>query len=279
MGITKSFSAGLVLTLTAALLLPSSALAVTSPPGPAIGECPAQAEGAADLLPDLKMAKLYGLVIRTTATGHKRLRFGTITWNFGSGPLEVRGDQPTDLVMGRVAQRIYDDQGGCRDVLQPLATMFYAGDGHNHWHVSKYVITQLYRKNGSGGVSRIRKIGFCLVDFHRSATSYPNEPADRVYWSGACGDTESSAVAMGISVGYGDDYSPSIALQWIDITGLPRATYRLCSAVNPAGWWLEKDDHFSNNYFWYDLRLDAANSTFSIVDHGRSACLKETTEL
>lgn len=240
---------------------------------PAIGDCPEQAEGAVDMLPDLRMANLYGLVVRTTAAGRKRLRFGTISWNLGDGALEVRGDGRTKNVMGRVAQRIYDDQGGCRDIVNPDATMFYAGDGHNHWHVDQYMETQLYRKSG-GPVLRVRKVGFCLLDLHRRQVALPNQPDSRVYWNGACGSSTSQTIAMGISVGYADDYQPMIAQQWIDVTGLPKDVYRLCSAVNANGWWLERNDNKANNYFYYDLKLNAAKNAFTIVAKGRSPCLK-----
>ena len=277
MGHARHISKSAVLALAAALVLPSAgpvAAAATEVAGPPIGECPAQVEGALDLLPDLKMAPLYGLVIRSSSTGRKHLRFGTKSWNNGAGPIEVRSDQRSGDTMTRVAQRIYDDQGGCRDVLQPLATLWYAGDGHSHWHVSQYMVTQLYRKTG-GTPARVRKTGFCLLDLHHSDNPPPNSPPDRVYWNGVCGYGDTQSLAMGISVGYADDYLPLIAQQWIDITGLPKDVYRLCTGVNPYGWWLERNGVATNNYFWYDLRLNAANNSFTILARGRSACLKD----
>jgi hypothetical protein len=261
--------------LATALLIPSAGPVSAAPvnaAGPAIGECAAQAEGAIDLLPDVSIAPMYGLTIRTSWSGRKHLRFGTKSWNSGDGPIEVRGDQPSGDRMGRVAQRIFDDQGGCRDVIQPLAKVFYAGDGHNHWHVNKYMVTKLYRQAG-GNVVRIRKTGFCLLDLHHANNPPPNSPTDRVYWNGACGGVGAESLAMGISVGYADDYAPLIAQQWIDVTGLPNDVYRLCTGVNPFGWWLERDGVTTNNFLWYDVRLDLANNRVTVLAQGRTNCM------
>lgn len=269
------FSRSVVVALAVSLCVPSFAAGAASAAGPPIGGCAPQAPGAIDDLPDLRMADLYGLTIRSTTGGRKRLRFGTKSWNIGEGPLEVRGDNRTDNTMGLVAQRIYDEQGGCRDVLQPLATMFHAGDGHNHWHVNQYMVSQLYVRGG-GDVLRMRKTGFCLVDLHRGTDLPNNTPPDRVYWNGACGNSDSQSIAMGISVGYADDYTPLIAQQWIDITGLPRAVYRLCTTVNPFGWWLEENDRSDNNAYWIDLRINAARNRFNVIDRGRGLCFIPT---
>jgi hypothetical protein len=252
---------------------PSTSLAATEATGPAIGACATPQPDALDLLPDLKMAPLYGLTIRTNGTGRKHLRFGTISWNIGDGPIEVRGENRVGDTLTLIAQRIYDTRGACRDVLQPAATMWYAGDGHNHWHVRKYMVSQLYRKTG-GGIMRIKKLGFCLLDYHQADPLPANAPPDRVYWNRVCGTSTSQTIAMGISVGYADDYQPLIAQQWIDITGLPADTYRLCTGVNPFGWWLEKAGVTTNNFYWLDLRLNPTKGTFSILAHGRGFCLK-----
>ena len=39
---------------------------------------------------------------------------------------------------------------------------------------------------------------------------------------------------MGLSVGWGDQYSASTNFQWIDITGLPNGRYRLTATADPS---------------------------------------------
>ena len=74
----------------------------------------------------------------TTMPGHTLLRFTTESVNIGAGPLELRGSRPnTSTPTMSVVQRIYDDVGGFRDVSAP-SFMFWAGDGHNHWHVNDF---------------------------------------------------------------------------------------------------------------------------------------------
>ncbi len=58
----RSWAAALV-ALVLIVGRPTTTLAASEATGPAIGACPAQAPGAIDLLPDLRMAPLYGVSI------------------------------------------------------------------------------------------------------------------------------------------------------------------------------------------------------------------------
>jgi hypothetical protein len=225
-----------------------------------------------DLLPDLRMGNLYDLKIKTTSSGKKRLRFGTIVWNVGEGPLEVRATDRDGKSMGRVDQWITNAGGGGRRVLKPEARVFYAGDGHDHWHVQDFVGVDLYLKSAPDTRRRLQKLGFCLTDLRHMADPPANSPKRPGYsWRG-CGNRKNDKVRMGISVGWGDDYPPSVAYQLINITGLPKGVYRLCATTNPDGVWRELANNMSNNSFWYDLGLDPARGTFRIRAKGHTAC-------
>lgn len=255
--------------LAVALLLPTAAergaaASTTSPALITVGE-------AGDLLPDMELYQLYGLTIRTTTSGRKRLRFGTRAFNNGAGPLEVRGRARSGSEMTELVQWIADDQGTGRELAANGGQMFYAGDGHAHWHISQFINVELYKPANLAGTRLIRKIGFCLIDLVRDTTPPPNASPVRVYYGGACGRSATDAeIKMGISAGWADDYQPLIANQWIDITGLRKGTYRLCAKVNPLGHWLESNT--ANNYFWYDLWLNARRSRFAVRASGRTAC-------
>lgn len=259
-----------VLGLALAVVVPSVALSAS---------LAGTAGAPADLLPDLRMAKLYDVQIRTTTTGRKKLRFGTIVYNVGDGPLEVRGRARNGTEMDEVYQWIADDQGGGREALNPAARMFYSGDGHNHWHVGGFITVQLWLKGSPNDDHKLRKIGFCLVDLRNYSPPPPNTPSLRVYPPSGCGVESWQQIGpptrergMGISVGWGDDYEPQFTHQAIDITGLPKGNYRLCATAN-AGWlWAEKADNHANNYFWYDLSLNPAQNRFTKYNSGRTAC-------
>ena len=62
-----------------------------------------------------------------------------------------------------VVQRIYDDSGGFRSVSVP-SFMFWAGDGHNHWHVNDFISSELDRTDNGVKVGNFAKEGFCLSD-------------------------------------------------------------------------------------------------------------------
>ena len=214
-----------------------------------------------DLVPDLEMAPIFDLEVRTTASGHKKLRFGTTVYNVGDGPIEVRSRNPSGGVMQRVVQAIKRSDGTWHRILKPDAEVFYSGDGHDHYHVARFNRVTLTPLPGTptSAERRVRKIGFCLVDTHMMPSPPPNTPAVRAY--AGCGTKASASVTMGISVGWGDVYSADTRFQSIDVTGLPAGAYRICATANPRGIWTEKSGNFSNNSSWIDIELDVANNT------------------
>ncbi len=229
-------------------------------------------EGVArDLLPDMKMARLYGLDLVTTASGRTRLTFGTIGWNFGEGPLEARGRRAdtSDEAM-QVKQRIRRSDGTWRARSSP-AVMFYNGDGHDHWHVRQFMRLNLYTPDEpDGDVYGLRKLGYCLLDATRRARPPAGSPDSPVYGSQACGHADDLSVRMGLSVGYGDDYPPAFAHQWMNVTDLPPGVYRLCSTVDPLNDFLEQRE--DNNQRWTDLRIDVAADELEVLDTAVGPC-------
>ena len=77
---------------------------------------------------------------------------------------------------------------------------------------------------------------------------------------------------MGISLGWGDTYTPNLAFQAIDVTDLPVGSYRLCATVNANSMWTEKADNHANNSYWMDLEIDAANNQLTPTSSGTTPC-------
>ena len=158
-------------------------------------------------LPDQAMTNLRSFhVDTTTIPGHTLLRFTTEPVNIGAGPLELRGSRPnTSRPTMPVVQRIYDAGGGFHSVSVP-PNMFWAGDGHDHWHVRGFMSTELERADTGVNVGRGAKQGFCLTDSNAFNVSLPGAPNSKVYKGCVQGGQTSLAVNMGISVGWGDRY-------------------------------------------------------------------------
>ena len=231
------------------------------------------ASAVTDLLPDMKMAPLYSPQFATTANGHKKLRFGTIGWNVGDGALEVRARNRDNGEMLSIAQWIYRSDGTTYSVAKPQAQVFYKRDGHDHWHVERFMVVRLSPLPGTtAAVRRIRKIGYCLLDSMSmpSGERPPNSSTFPVY--GNCGVRASRRITVGISVGWGDNYPPDFAFQAIDVTGLPQGQYRLCGTVNPQGIWTEKNNNTANNSYWLDIDLDVATNDLTVIGSGATAC-------
>jgi hypothetical protein len=223
------------------------------------------AYAASDVLPDLGMAHPKHLTIESRS-GKRLLRFSSIVVNVGAGPFEAHGKRPdTSTSKMTVTQRIFDDAGGSRYVPTP-ATMYFGGDGHNHWHVENLEDFELVRLDNGKLVGTGAKQGFCFYDNYRYGAT-----GDPFYLTRttppACGQSTSLAVFMGLSVGWGDIYRYNLPDQYIDITDLVSGRYRLIATADADNWFQESND--SNNSSWVNIQISGSN--VSVVRYGPSA--------
>jgi hypothetical protein len=221
-----------------------------------------------DRFPDLEMAPLNQLAL-ATVEGHKAIRFMTIVYNVGDGPMQMRAKRRVGNELKRVFQIITNQDGTTRRIRKYGAQVFYSGDGHDHFHIARFNVVRLTPAPGNTYTMterRLRKIGFCLVDSIRKSPAPPNQAPSPSFYS--CGYSGSTFVRTGISVGWGDIYSPSTAFQDIDVSGLPDGNYRLCATVNPLGVWTEKGKNYANNSTWTDVHMDQANNVLEKINEG-----------
>jgi hypothetical protein len=223
------------------------------------------AAAAADRLPDLGMARLSDIKAEKT-NGRRLLRYTTVIVNVGAGAFEARGRRlSTSEPEMSVVQRVYADGGGWRDIATP-ARMFFAGDGHSHWHVRDLETSELIRLDNGSKVGTGAKRGFCFFDNVRYRLTMPGAPQSPVYTH--CGGASSLAVTMGVSIGWGDAYYWNLPDQFIDITGLGAGRYRLLVTADAQNYFTESNG--SNNATWVDLQLKG-NGAPRIVGYGPAA--------
>ena len=218
-----------------------------------IAATPAPAEAdVQDRLPDLAMAALADFKVEKTGDGRKLLRYSASVVNIGVGPMQAEGSRTsTEETQMSVQQRIFDAEGGSRSV-PTSARMFFAGDGHNHWHVDDLEISELERLDNGIKVGSGAKHGFCFYDYFAFNLGLPGAPASKVYTT--CGTNGSVLTqTMGISVGWGDLYRYSLVDQWVDITNVSPGRYRLRTTADLQNRYLETNE--ANNFTWTDLQL------------------------
>jgi hypothetical protein len=221
------------------------------------------AQALGGLLPDIIEEVPQHLSVQNS---HQRefLRFSTTHWNFGDGPLQVRGGgQEAACVVEGIStvctfamQEILDASGRIVAVHPAGVALFHPE--HNHWHQSE-VATFAVREalDGPPVGSTQLKTTYCLIDLDKSDLVHVNKT--KVYW-------DCDAVLQGISVGYGDAYHHSTEGQELDITGLETGVYYLTFDADPAHHWLETDD--TNNRGWARFRLDrkGANASVTVLE-------------
>lgn len=225
----------------------------------------------ADLLPDLRMARLADLQIEMADGGERRLRFTAMIANVGAGPMEVVGIRRGGELDG-VIQRIQQaDDEPPREVVTD-AQLFFAGDGHEHWHIRDVQGYRLVR-DSDGGTVVSEKHGFCLWDNLPGDLVLPGTPQAPAF---SCPDSLADGeVRMGLSVGWRDVYPALLPDQFIDVTGLESGRYRLwaeadpASADRPRGWFAESNE--ANNLTWVDLEIDFVSGSVRVLGYGPSA--------
>jgi hypothetical protein len=211
--------------LESRLLCSSSTLAesVADPQPPAAAAVSSHAQ-LPDLIPwsSKRRGYVYGWTLdRNEKPGRLLLRLTTAIANGGTGPLELRGGRHNTSTQD-VYQRIFNDDGTYAD---RLAGTFTYHPAHHHTHFDNFAAYRLRAMTGKSGIGRVikggSKLSFCLTDSDEYNLSLPNAPADGEYF--ACGEKR-----QGISVGWSDVYSSTLADQWVDITN-----------VKPGKYWLE----------------------------------------
>ena len=187
---------------------------------------------SAELLPDLVVKVPYDLEL-TQAGGRWRLGFASAASNFGAGPLVVQGRRRPGAETMATVQEIRRADGSVAEVRGAGRLRYVVSSDHQHWHFLPFMRYELRRADGTLGVVRDRKTGFCLGDRYETDRELPGKP-DLAGFFSRCGlrETWRLGVREGISVGYGDDYNPTLEGQFVDVTGLPAGRYVLTHRVN-----------------------------------------------
>lgn len=220
------------------------------------------AGAATDQLPDLAMYRLSSIQTQHT-NGERLLRFDTVIVNIGAGAFEANGSRPdTSTPTLSVTQRIFDDAGTYRDV-PTTAEMYYAGDGHTHWHLRDLESYELIRLDDGVKVGTGAKEGFCIYDGYRFGST-----ADRYYVDCSSNQPNALAVKVGFSRGWGDIYGWQTVGQYIDVTNLSPGRYRLQATADAANQFVESNN--TNNSTWADVQL-ARNGKVRVLSYGPSA--------
>ena len=211
-------------------------------------------------LPDLAVLAPRDFRIVVRDSGRRLLRFTTIIVNIGDGPLQLSGYDDDGFAAKRdilsVNQQILEPDGTFSRH-HTSATMFWSGDGHDHWHVTDLQVSKLQNLEDEE-VGSIEKVGFCFVDNFRYGSSQPPHYTQAI---DICFTKANGRVPMGVSKNWGDTYPSTFKFQWVDITDLPNGDYRLRVIADPAdvpgGQFIESNE--TNNVGWAKIRIEGTS--------------------
>jgi hypothetical protein len=207
-----------------------------------------------ELRPNLQVQPASELRIEYGQGGQKLLRFTTLGWNSGDGPLEVVADV-VENGRQKVFQRVYDTSGGYTD---HFAGFMDWHASHNHFHFNDYAKYTLRPASSNGQSERYgEKVTFCLMDTDRIDHRLAGAPKRAHYTS--CGIQR-----QGISVGWGDAYRYYLDGQWIDITGLANGDYDLILELDPKGKIIETNDGDNTS----TVRIRITGDTVEVLSGG-----------
>ena len=213
-------------------------------------------------LPDLAVLAPRDFRIVVRDSGKRLLRFTTIIVNIGDGPFQLSGYDDDGFAAKKdilsVNQQILEPDGTFSRH-HTDATMFWSGDGHDHWHVTDLQVSRLQNLENED-VGTVKKVGFCFVDNYRYGSSQPPHYTQAI---DICFTKSNGRVPMGISKNWGDTYPSTFKYQWVDITDLPNGDYRLRVIADPAevpgGQFIESDE--TNNAGWAKIRIQGQQVT------------------
>jgi hypothetical protein len=220
---------------------------VPGEPGPS--PLPAQVD---PLLPDLTMGPITDLAATVGEDGREQLRFAATIVNVGSGDFLLRVRRSTPFADWTVYQQIEEAAGGVTE--EPTeARAIYGGDNHDHWHIAAVESHRLIDLASDEVVGELVKQGFCFFDTDRVVPDLPGTPDKAFYHASGCGKPWDVRLAMGLSVGWGDEYPWSFLDQRIYVDDLPAGRYRIIQTADRENLFEEADEE--NNETWIDIEL------------------------
>lgn len=217
--------------------------------------------------PDMGMAPLSSLLVGQDDSGRTFLRFSATLVNVGSGPAIVAAHRAFPFSDDwTVVQRVEDAAGGYSE-RETGARLIFGGDGHDHWHIVGAEAHQLETLEGDI-VGGLVKSGFCFFDNVDYRTSLPGAPASATHVSTECGGQFDRDIAMGLSVGWGDEYQWYLLDQTIEITGVPDGRYRLRAIADPADQLVESNETNNDTWTVVDLLTAGGVRRVDVVEQG-----------
>jgi hypothetical protein len=183
---------------------------------------------------------------------HYLMRFNGWIGNEGPGRLEVRGRRSSPSEPMKVYQRLYrqeaketyegNEPDEYEEVLLEHAEMRYdSAEGFPLFHLMDIAHYSLWNYAKTKEVMPSQKVGFCLGDDYRFATTGPKTAFYVDAATGHCaeGKPEALTVWEGISVGWLDWYEWELPLQWVDVSKVPPGRYWLRDDSDPDGFLVE----------------------------------------
>ena len=215
--------------------------------------------------PDLISVPLSDFLVGTEErTAVEQLRFTSTIANIGPGTLRIDGRRTDGSDQGWTVVQWLDEPDGQPSGRITGANLVFGGHGHEHWHLKFGASYRLQAVDEANEVASQTKAGFCFFDQIRVDPEVAGAPTDRRFLAESCGERGSTAVEMGMSVGWSDPYFWQLEDQSVDITGLPDGEYRLTAQADPDDWLMESDE--TNNATWTDLRIGTLDGGLRSVE-------------
>ena len=217
-------------------------------------------------LPDLVMAPFD--VMPGFSHGIPLIRFPATIGNLGDGEFAITARRTAPWTDDWVVRQRISEAGGGFSSTRTEATLVFAGDQHNHWHVAGLESHRLERVDTGEVVGQVLKQGFCPFDTNHLAPELPGSPAAAVYPEFHCGTWFAVSLRLGISVGWGDEYPWNLLQQQISVEGLEPGRYRVVEVADPFDWFEELDE--TNNVSWVEFDFEMHDILPDIEIVGRS---------
>ncbi len=192
--------------------------------------------GEEETLPDLVPFAIEDTYL-TTLNGRTILKFSSIFWNQGGGPVELIPDPETAELKGDIEhdvfQRILHEGGTYRNKL--VGTFLWHAP-HGHYHFSDFANYLFGPTEGGTTIPEVKiKKSRCLWDTKAVALNLKGAPSKKIF--NTC---KNNKERQGVSVGWADVYPHTLPDQYLDVHDAPPGIYRLSFQVDPSNRFVEQ---------------------------------------